>query len=98
MPAAILMPASWASVAAAGCLRRPQRYVLQRHDLRRRTVRRLRINTWAASRVTPDGSADSVIDRLCDVPAEVGDPATHRLDFHVSQFTHFTHMTFLLCM
>ena len=35
--------------------------------------------------------ANSVINRLCDVYPEVGDTATHRLDFRVSQFMHFTH-------
>jgi hypothetical protein len=66
------------------------KYDLKAHRLRLRTVIRLGI-TRAVTRVTPDGSADSVINRLCDVFAEVGDPATHRLDFRVSKFMHFTH-------
>ena len=65
-------------VAAAGNAQRP-RYVSHRHDLHRRTVRRHRVVTRGTriagvTGVTADGGTDSVIDRLCDVLAEVGTP------------------------
>src|SRR5215468_2662777 len=82
-------------VAAAGNAQRP-RYVSHRHDLHRRTVRRHRVVTrgtriTGVTRVTADGGTDSVINRLCDVLAEVGDPATHGFYFRVGQSMHFTH-------
>src|SRR6516225_6902517 len=76
-----------ASVAAAGNAQRP-RDVLQRHDLRRRTEQ-----PWwnSVTRDTADDGTDSRIDRLCDDVGEVGDPATHGLDFRIGQLVHFTH-------
>jgi predicted phage tail protein len=86
-----------ASVAAAGNAhsaahaainaQRP-RYVLQRHDLRRRTER-----PWddRLTRVTTDDGTDGLINRLCNGITEVGNPATHGLDFRIGQFMHFTH-------
>jgi hypothetical protein len=38
--------------------------------------------------VTADDGTESIIKRFCNVLAEVGDPANHRLDFHIDKFTN----------
>jgi hypothetical protein len=49
----------------------------------------------AATSVTADGGTDSVINRLCDVLAEVGDPATRGVEFRIDQFNLLNHDSIL---